>query len=141
MSAPPPGETDLPTLLSTMTFTLSPTTYVYLTTTSPLPLLTALDPILTFREREGTTLITTLDLANAHGHKYTYACRMITLEIHSSLEAVGFMAAISKGLTERGCSANVVSAFFHDHLFVPVGMEGVAMEVLGELKAGAGGEK
>ncbi|OBT39848.1 hypothetical protein VE00_09107 [Pseudogymnoascus sp. WSF 3629] len=138
---PPPGETDLPTLLSTMTFTLSPTTYVYLTTTLPLPpLLSTLDPILTFREREGTTLITTLDLATAHGHEYTYACRVITLEIHSSLEAVGFMAVISMGLTERGCSANVVSAFFHDHLFVPVGMEGVAMEVLGGLKEGAGGE-
>ncbi|OBT80630.1 hypothetical protein VF21_00522 [Pseudogymnoascus sp. 05NY08] len=92
-------------------------------------------------QAEGTTLITTLDLAAAHGHEYTYASRMITLEIHSSLEAVGFMAAISKGLTERGCSANVVSAFFHDHLFVPVGMEGVAMEVLGGLKEGAGGEK
>ncbi|OBT93020.1 hypothetical protein VE01_08574 [Pseudogymnoascus verrucosus] len=140
MSAPPPGETDLPTLLSTMTFTLSPTTYVYLTTTSPTPaLLSKLDPILTFREAEGTTLITTLDLATTHGHEHTYACRMITLEIHSSLAAVGFMAAIAKGLGERGCSANVVSGYFHDHVFVPEGMEGVAMEVLGGLREGAKG--
>ncbi|OBT70242.1 hypothetical protein VE03_00227 [Pseudogymnoascus sp. 23342-1-I1] len=132
----PPGETSLPTLLTTMTFTLSPTTYVYLTTPLPLePLLPLLRPILTFHESEGTTLITTLDLATEHGYAHTYACRMITLEIHSSLAAVGFMAVISKGLAERGVSANVVSAFFHDHLFVPVGKEGVAMEVLGELRA------
>ncbi|KFZ23077.1 hypothetical protein V502_02439 [Pseudogymnoascus sp. VKM F-4520 (FW-2644)] len=134
----PPGETDLPTLLSTMTFTLSPTTYVYLTSRLPLPTLLALEPLLTFHEAEGTTLITSLARAAAGGYEHTFACRMITLEIHSSLEAVGFMAAISKGLTERGVSANVVSAFFHDHLFVPVGKEGVALEVLRELK---GGEK
>lgn len=133
MSAPP-GETDLPTLLRTMTFTLSPTTYVYLTTTSPLPLLLPLlQPLLTFHESEGTTLITTLDLATEHGYAHTYACRMITLEIHSSLAVVGFMAAISKGLTERGVSANVISAYFHDHLFVPEGKEEVALEVLREL--------
>lgn len=48
------------------------------------------------------------------------------------------MAAISRGLTERGVSANVVSAFFHDHLFVPVGKEGVALEVLRELSGGGG---
>lgn len=136
-TAAPPGETDLPTLLSTMTFTLDPATYVYLTTCTPLTtLIPQLSPKLIFQESEGTTVVTTSELAMEHGYEHTFTCRMITLEIHSSLEAVGFMAAISKKLTEWGVSANVVSAFYHDHLFVPVGKEEVAMEVLGDLKAG-----
>lgn len=43
---------------------------------------------------------------------------MVTLDVHSSLEAVGFMAAIATKLAEKGLSSNPVSAFYHDHLFV-----------------------
>lgn len=55
---------------------------------------------------------------------------MITLDIHSSLEAVGFMAAVSAKLTESGIGVNPVSGFFHDHCFVPLGREKEALEVL-----------
>jgi hypothetical protein len=41
---------------------------------------------------------------------------MITLTVHSSLEAVGFLAA--GRLAEAGISVNAVSAYYHDHLFV-----------------------
>lgn len=67
---------------------------------------------------------------------------MITLNVHSSLEAVGFMAKISAKLTERGIGVNPVSGFWHDHCFVPVGREGEAMKALEELvrEAKEGGE-
>ncbi|CAL8584226.1 hypothetical protein XPA_009830 [Xanthoria parietina] len=78
-------------------------------------------------------LITTLQSAKDHHLNPAFPCRMISCEVHSSLEAVGFMAAISKCLTERGISANPVSGFYHDHLFVPDGREAEAMVALEEL--------
>lgn len=46
------------------------------------------------------------------------------------------MAAISASLKEAGVSANVVSGFYHDHVFVPEGKEEVALRALRELAAG-----
>jgi uncharacterized protein len=60
---------------------------------------------------------------------------MITLRIHSSLEAVGFLARIAAELARLGISVNVVSAFHHDHLFVPAGRAEEAMAALRALAA------
>ncbi|KAL4948447.1 hypothetical protein BDW69DRAFT_189259 [Aspergillus filifer] len=143
-----PGETSLQTLLSQMTPTLDcKETYIFLTippthpqhpsqTTPPSnlsTLLTTLRPTMLYTEPEGLTIITTPALAAAAGFKESetiFPCRKISLQIHSSLEAVGLMAAVSTALAEEGISANVVSAFYHDHVFVPLGKEEVAMEVL-----------
>ena len=43
----------------------------------------------------------------------------ISLEVQSSLDAVGLTAALSNTLAEAGISANIVAALRHDHLFVP----------------------
>ncbi len=56
--------------------------------------------------------------------------RGITLTVHSSLEAVGLTAAVATALTEAGISANVVAAFFHDHIFVPAADADQAVAVL-----------
>jgi hypothetical protein len=58
---------------------------------------------------------------------------MITISVHSSLEAVGLIAAISAKLKDVGVSANVVSGFYHDHIFVPDGKEDVAVQALRDL--------
>jgi uncharacterized protein len=57
----------------------------------------------------------------------------ITLTVHSSLEAVGFTAAFSKALTEENISCNVVTGYFHDHIFVDKNDAEKAMEVLNRL--------
>ena len=56
--------------------------------------------------------------------------RQITLAIHSDLEAVGLTAAVSAELTRHGISANVVAAFYHDHIFVPAADAERAVEAL-----------
>jgi uncharacterized protein len=57
--------------------------------------------------------------ADRLGLPYQFASRLITLTVHSSLDAVGFLAAITAHLTEAGISVNAVSAYYHDYLFVP----------------------
>jgi uncharacterized protein len=78
-----------------------------------------LHPIAAFSEREGLALIVPRDQAAAAGLSFDVVLRMITLNVHSSLAAVGLTAAVARTLTERGISANVVAAFYHDHVFVP----------------------
>jgi hypothetical protein len=58
--------------------------------------------------------------------------RMITLNVHSSLEAVGLTAAVSKKLAERDISANVVAAYYHDHIFVQSSKADAALAALKE---------
>jgi uncharacterized protein len=58
---------------------------------------------------------------------------MITLDIHSSLEAVGFLAAITTRLAAAGMGVNPVSAFYHDHLFVPAERAEEALGLLRDL--------
>lgn len=58
---------------------------------------------------------------------------MITLTVHSSLEAVGFLAVITRHLAQHSISVNAVSAYHHDHLFVPVHRADEAMRLLGDM--------
>ncbi|MEM9839926.1 MAG: ACT domain-containing protein [Pseudomonadota bacterium] len=128
------GETDLDALLRGMEPTLHPETYVFCTqSSSAVPA----EAIMTFREDEGTTFILPRSAAEAANLAFTYPCRMITLRIHSSLEAVGFLAAITSRLAKQRISVNPVSAFHHDHLFVPEAAAEEAMVVLRAMVAEA----
>jgi hypothetical protein len=71
------------------------------------------------REKEGISVILPLGYAEAHQLEGSAPFSRITLEIHSSLEAVGLTAAFSKVLSEAGISCNVMAGYHHDHLFVP----------------------
>jgi hypothetical protein len=88
---------------------------------------------MSFMEAEGMTLILHQHEAESLGLEFAYRCRMITLNVHSSLDAVGFLAVITKKLAAAGISVNPVSGFHHDHLFVPVGSETLAISVLEDL--------
>ncbi|MFA6154898.1 ACT domain-containing protein [Mesorhizobium sp.] len=127
------GETDLKTLLSSMTPELRAGTYVFVSLAPDVSQPEGLEPMMIFREREGVTLIVTEDAASASRLTASFRCRMITLNIHSSLEAVGFLAAITARLASAGMGVNPVSAFYHDHLFVPADRAEEAMVLLRQL--------
>lgn len=90
-------------------------------------------PLLVFREHEGTTVIVTKDIAVQNGFSFNSIWGLISLSIHSDLEAVGFLAAITEHLASAGISVNAVSAFYHDHLFVPYDKVDEAFSLLSEL--------
>jgi flavin reductase (DIM6/NTAB) family NADH-FMN oxidoreductase RutF len=71
------------------------------------------------RETEGVTLVVTDEVARLAGLPASPAFRCITLQVCSDLLAVGLTAAVSGCLAGLGIPCNVVSAFHHDHVFVP----------------------
>lgn len=129
------GETNLDELIKSMSATLVDGLYVFVTV-KPESVPTCISPRMVFKEAEGTTLVMLKSEAEKHGLSYEFSCRMTTLNIHSSLEAVGFMARISSELAKHDMGVNPVSGFFHDHLFVPDGREGDALTVLQKMSVG-----
>lgn len=126
------GETNLDELIKSLSAVLVDGLYVFVTLES-YQTLAGIEPRMMFKEAEGTTYILLKSEAEKHGLPYEFPCRMITLNIHSSLEAVGFMARIATELAKHDMGVNPVSGFFHDHLFVPDGREHDAMAVLEEM--------
>jgi hypothetical protein len=127
------AETDLETLIRAMSPRLMPGLFVFATVTA-VP--AAIAPLMSFREAEGITLILPRDQAEAAGLAWDFPCRMITLQIASSLDAVGFLAAITGRLAAAGIPVNPVSAFHHDHLFVPEARADEAMAILAAMAGG-----
>ncbi|HEY9817147.1 MAG TPA: ACT domain-containing protein [Candidatus Obscuribacterales bacterium] len=118
--SPISGKTDLATLLTSMTPVKQEGEYVFCTVQASMAQCIAFDPIGLFQEAEGLTLILPRPSADAHHLPYGTIFSMITLSVHSSLDAVGFLATITQALAREGISVNPVSAYYHDHLFVPV---------------------
>ena len=130
------GVTDLDELLATMEPALVAGRFVYASVpASQIAAYLARGPIGLFREEEGVTLI--LPAEAAEGLSASAPMRMITLTVHSSLEAVGLTAAFATALTKAGISANVVAAFHHDHIFVPERDAERALETLRALSRAA----
>jgi hypothetical protein len=84
------GELNLETLLRDMKPEMQEGIFVFCTISRESEILAALRPLLTFREREGTTLVIRREEAESLGLCYQFASRLITLTVHSSLNAVGF---------------------------------------------------
>ncbi len=70
------------------------------------------------------------------GLEFTFVCAWITLKVNSALEAVGLTAAFSSALGDAGISCNVIAAYHHDHIFVPLQEAQKALEVLEHLALG-----
>ena len=123
-----PGETDLSELLRKMRPALDDRVFVFCPVDDATAARLAGRAVGLFREREGVTLI--LDERDASGLPANGPWALITLTVHSDLAAVGFLAAVTAKLAAAGVSANAVSAYFHDHLFVPYADRNKALAVL-----------
>lgn len=126
------GETNLQNLLRDMQPKRHAGEYVYCTVESKTQAL-ELDPLCMFAEEESVTVILPKEKADALNLFYPTTCAWITLTVHSSLEAVGLTSAVAKALTAANISCNVVAAYYHDHLFIPLKDAERAMQVLSTL--------
>jgi uncharacterized protein len=124
------GEMNLEQLLKSMQPVLQNGEYIFCSLDSQDDRCVAVKPVGSFQEREGLTLILLREEADAVEILYTSTFAMITLSVHSSLEAVGFLAKITSLLAQQGISVNPVSAYYHDHLFVPSDRVDEAMQLL-----------
>ena len=125
------GETDLKTLIANLMPLMRPETYVFCTLQSGRygdKLETR--PLASFLEKEGLTLVVTQAQADREGLSYQGLFRCITLEVHSSLEAVGLTAVVASALAAENISANVMAAYYHDHVFVPFADGEAALEII-----------
>ena len=128
------GEKNLETLIYAMDPVFKDGEFVIISIKEYTMELMEVNPIAMFHEEEGTTLVISKLYANELKIEYETAFRLITLNIHSSLTAVGFIAKISTLLAEYNISVNVISAFYHDHLLIPSDDADRAMELLKKLR-------
>jgi hypothetical protein len=125
-----PGQSDPAVLLGSMRPVLKDRPFAFLSVSEEeFGRLTFL-PLCVFRETEGVTLIVARSQAGELGRPADPAWACITLSVHSSLLAVGFLAAVTAALASEGISVNPGSAFHHDHLFVPWERRRDAMRIL-----------
>ncbi len=113
------GETNLSKLLAGLEPALDPVPYVFAVLERGITLPAGITPLATFAEDEGLTIVAPADEWRATGHTASAGYARLTMMVHSSLEAVGMTAAMATALTEAGISANVIAAYYHDHIFVP----------------------
>ena len=130
------GETDLKVLFSNLKVRKSEELYVFVSCApedAAKKLTDNLPVLMRFEEAEGTTFILTKSLAETYNLSYEFESFCLTLDIHSSLEAVGFMARIASLLAEAQIPVNPVAGFYHDHLFIPAKKADEALSLLQNL--------
>lgn len=124
--------TDLEEMLRTLTVSVRPDRYTFLSVDAVPSLGDGIAAVLT--EAEGTTVVATVERAEAEGWPVDFQAAWLTLDVHSSLEAIGLTAAFSAALGEVGIACNVLAGFHHDHLLVPADRADEAVAVLEALR-------
>ena len=112
------GIVELDELLKSMSPELQDGDYVFCTIEDDNFDYHSLNPLASFKESEGLTLVIAVEAAVQAKLAFEGTFKQITLTVHSSLEAVGLTAAVATKLAAYGISANVIAAYYHDHIFV-----------------------
>ena len=126
------GESDLNKLIKGLSPKLNDGEYVF-TSIKNIDLLNTSEVICTFKEKEGFTLILERSRADQLGLRYNFIASWITLEVHSSLNAVGLTSLFTTELADNGISCNVIAGYYHDHIFVSTKDSLKTLEILNHL--------
>jgi hypothetical protein len=126
-------EKNLASLLQRMQPTLNDQAFVFCSIAESELAKIAVQPLMIFREEEAVTLVLTEREAASANIAIVDRWALITCRIHSDLNAVGFLAAMCTALAAREIPCNAVSAFIHDHLFVPWESRDAAIKCLQEI--------
>ncbi|MFX0209338.1 MAG: ACT domain-containing protein [Candidatus Hodarchaeota archaeon] len=127
------GISDLKILLELMKPKVIEGEYVFCTISPQQYIKSEIKPLSAFYEKEGVTLIVKRTIAEQNSLPYSNIWAWITLTVHSDLTAIGFLAKITDKLAKAGISVNIVSAYYHDHLFVPIEKADNAIQLLSRL--------
>ncbi|MCR9065412.1 MAG: ACT domain-containing protein [Cytophagales bacterium] len=125
-------ELDLKKLLLNMTPRLNGGEYVFVSIADPDEDMIQ-NSVASIKEKEGVTLIVSKEFAVRRNLNFEKLFSWISLEVHSSLEAVGLTATFSKALADNEISCNVIAGYYHDHIFVPTEDSNRALLVLQSL--------
>lgn len=126
------GETNLEKLISEMEPELNVGEYVF-SSVSSIDTIKKEHILCEFKEKEGITVVLERQYADLYQLSYDYVASWITLNVHSSLDAVGLTALFSNELAKHQISCNVISGYYHDHIFVNQKDGQKAMGVLAKL--------
>lgn len=113
------GETDLGRLIAGLEPALDPRPYRYvLVPPGEESALTSV-AFAAIREEEGLCVVLDAESAERAGATDGPLFARLTLRVHSSLLAVGLLAAVASRLAAAGIAANPIAGRLHDHLLVP----------------------
>jgi len=87
-----------------------------------------------FREDEGTALVLAEEDAALHDFDLSMPMSRIVLEVFSALDGVGLTASVATALADDGIPCNMIAAYHHDNVFVPVQMAQKAVEILMDMQ-------
>lgn len=84
------------------------------------------------------TVVCDTEALNRHGWSSAFTAAWLTIDVHTSMEALGLTAAMSAALDAEHLPCNVLAGFHHDHLLVPVGEADRAVDCLLSLRETGG---
>ena len=130
------GIVELEELLKMMSPEVQDGEYIFCSLTGDILDYIHLNPLAVFKESEGLTLVISVEAAIQGKIAFEGTFKQITLTVHSSLDAVGLTAAVANKLAAYGISANVIAAYYHDHIFVQTEKAEQALLALKEFRVG-----
>ncbi|MDH3294987.1 MAG: ACT domain-containing protein [Acidimicrobiia bacterium] len=128
------GEIDLGPMLATLTVTRRPGAYVFIAIPADHDQPSARGVEAMLVEAEGVTVVATVEAAEANGWSHDGRWAWLSLDVHSSLEAVGLTAAFATALAGDDLPCNVLAGYHHDHLLVPIDRADDAIACLDRLR-------